>query len=40
LHGLLDRAARGRLGARTFLDLDHEAVARELRQSVAQEVAP
>jgi pyruvate ferredoxin oxidoreductase alpha subunit len=40
LHGLLDRAARGRLGTRTFLDLDHEVVARELRQSVAQEVAP
>ena len=30
LHGLLDRSDRGRLGARTFLDLDRAVVGREL----------
>ena len=41
LHGLLDRARRGRLGTRTFLDLDHDVVAREQhRDALDQEVAP
>jgi pyruvate ferredoxin oxidoreductase alpha subunit len=40
LHGLLDRAEGRHLGARTFLDLDHAVVDRELRRSTRQEVAP
>jgi pyruvate ferredoxin oxidoreductase alpha subunit len=40
LHGLLDRAADGRLGVRTFLDLDRTVIDRERRRSAAQEVAP
>jgi pyruvate ferredoxin oxidoreductase alpha subunit len=40
LHRLLDRAEHGRLGTRTFLDLDHAVVDRELRRSGRQEVAP
>jgi pyruvate ferredoxin oxidoreductase alpha subunit len=40
LHGLLDRAEHGRLGTRTFLDLDHAVVDRELHRTGRQEVAP
>jgi len=39
LHALLDRSARQRLGPRTFLDLDHAVVERELRREAAAEVA-
>jgi pyruvate ferredoxin oxidoreductase alpha subunit len=39
LHTLLDRAARQRLGARTFLDLDHTVVEHELRRDATAELA-